>query len=452
MFTKLAVIACNEVKQLSEEARMAAVFPSLIQEWFQTHMPTPELNNFKTALAALKRRRPSFGRAESRFFAGELLDLLNELKHSAVTPEEGVKSIAALFEADRVLFEKCDDSNGDIGDVFKADLANAFSLYASQCKNKEAVVDLVLKLNKADSYGVRDSLFDGLAGYLSKAEIQATVDKLWLLSKSSRPDKDNDGYYYDNWLAAIQSIAKQTSNPELFEAASGKAEGKTLSTAASIELAEVFFESGEPSKALAAMAQISTSESYMEEERDRLLIEIYRKLNADRELTETLWRVFRRQRRLETFDALIMIVGKDNKERLVDDETKLIFASPEYETSNAVFLIEVGRAQDAERYVIEKFDDIEGGFYTSLLPLADLMLQENLIVGGSMIYRALLDSLLARAKAANYNHGVRYLKKLDKLAPGIADWKGARPHVEYFAELEKKHKLKAKFWTLYGRH
>jgi len=415
-------------------------------------MPTTGTNNFKTALAALKRARRSFGRGESRNFAGELSQLLEELKNSAITPEEGVKSVATLFEADGFIFEKCDDSNGDIGDFFKIESANAFSVYASRCGNRDAVVDLVIKLNKSNDYGVRDSLFNGMAGYLSKAEIESAVAKLWLLSKASRPDSNSNKYHYDNWLAAIRTIAKQTSDAELFELASRKADGKTLSTAASIELAEVFLESGETSKALASMMHISISESFMEDERDELLIKIYQSLKADVKLTETLWRVFRRERRLETFEALVTIVGKDEKELLVDEETKLIFAAPEYESTNAVFLIEVGRQQDAEQYVIKKLDEIEGGFYTSLLPLADMMLKANLIVGGSVIYRAMLDSLLVRAKAANYNHGVRYLRKLDKLSVAVSDWKGAPSHAEYFAALKRKHKLKSKFWTLYGHH
>ena len=99
---------------------------------------------------------------------------------------------------------------------------------------------------------------------------------------------------------------------------------------------------------------------------------------------------------------MLQTVGQEKKDHLVDEERALIFATPDYESINAAFLIEVGRPLDAERYVITKIDAIEGGFYTSLLPLADLMLQENLTVGASLIYRALLDSLLAKAKAANY--------------------------------------------------
>ena len=65
-----------------------------------------------------------------------------------------------------------------------------------------------------------------MASYLSKPDLQLAIDKLWGLSKASKPDRDNDEYFFDNWLEAIRTIAKQTSDPELLEAANHKAGSK----------------------------------------------------------------------------------------------------------------------------------------------------------------------------------------------------------------------------------
>lgn len=45
----------------------------------------------------------------------------------------------------------------------------------------------------------------------------------------------------------------------------------------------------------------------------------------------------------------------------------------------------------------------------------------------SVVYRALLESILARAQTRYYHHGVRYLKKLHMLSAAIEDWRGIPP-------------------------
>jgi hypothetical protein len=413
-------------------------------------MSPSQTNNFKTSLAAIKRRRPTFGRGGSGDIVGELLELLNELRDSPVSAEEGVKSVASLYEADHAIFDKHDDSNGSIGYVFKVAAAEAFCYFAAQCADKKSVIKLVFKLNKTDDYGVRDSLFAGMASYLSAAEIQLAVEQLWTLSNDSKSQRNSDEHHYDNWLQAIKTLAKQTSNPELYADACRRPDGEPLGIAASIELARVFYASGNPLEALNSLAHLPIEESFMEDEHDELLTEIYRKLANDEMLVETLWRVFRRERCPAVFESLLQKLGPENKERLVDEEISLIFADADYEGTSATFLIDMGRLLDAERYVIAKFRTINGGFYSSLLPLAESMMSHKLHVGTSLIYRALLVSILHRAKAANYHHGIKYLKKLDKLALKITDWKGVDGHDLYLQQLRKKHRLKSRFWQLYG--
>ncbi len=49
----------------------------------------------------------------------------------------------------------------------------------------------------------------------------------------------------------------------------------------------------------------------------------------------------------------------------------------------------------------------------------------------SVIYRALLDSILRRGQTKTYPHGVRYLRKLDLLARSVPDWRKVEPHDAY---------------------
>jgi len=90
---------------------------------------------------------------------------------------------------------------------------------------------------------------------------------------------------------------------------------------------------------------------------------------------------------------------------------------------DAEFLIAMGKVDEAEAYLLGRAIQLDGNHYGSLLPLAEAMESESRHLSASLIYRSLLISILERGYTKAYPHGVRYLKKLDKLAVAISDWK-----------------------------
>lgn len=65
------------------------------------------------------------------------------------------------------------------------------------------------------------------------------------------------------------------------------------------------------------------------------------------------------------------------------------------------------------------------------------------------MYRSLLISILERGYTKAYPHGIRYLKKLDKLAASIADWKEFNHHEVFKAQIKEAHGRKRSFWSKY---
>src|SRR3989304_7535704 len=96
--------------------------------------------------------------------------------------------------------------------------------------------------------------------------------------------------------------------------------------------------------------------------------------------------------------------------------SKLIHKNRTLSYSDAAVLIEMGRMDEAEPYLLDRIDQLNGDFYGSLLPLAEAMEADGRPLPATVLYRALLDSILRRAQTKTYQHGVRYLKKLDRLA------------------------------------
>jgi hypothetical protein len=119
---------------------------------------------FKTKLSQIKRRTSFVSWGESRVFADELYQLLSLLDY-VKNPEIGLEWIAKFLESDESIFERADDSNGEIGSVFSETVADLFVSFANRCENKQKVIDYVMQLNQHNDYGVRDFIFKRASNY-----------------------------------------------------------------------------------------------------------------------------------------------------------------------------------------------------------------------------------------------------------------------------------------------
>jgi len=222
--------------------------------------PKENAKSFKARLSSLKRRRHFITWGESGAYAHELASILEDLKASVTKSCAGVEAVAAFYQADTYIFDKTDDSNGSIGNVFKFNAADLFVLYASGCEEKEWLVDLVIKLNQKNGYGVRDVLFEKMSKYLPEHLMRSAVEKLWRLAES-----EGDKYAL---AFAIADLAEQLKDPALLEAAKRAASDGELSTAAIIEIAKLHFQCGDSAMALTWIERVPADMSFMEHERD----------------------------------------------------------------------------------------------------------------------------------------------------------------------------------------
>ncbi len=103
----------------------------------------------------------------------------------------------------------------------------------------------------------------------------------------------------------------------------------------------------------------------------------------------------------------------------------------------------------AESYLQARAEQLNGDHYYALLPLAETFASLARPLTASLLYRALLDSILRRAKTTTYSHGSRYLRKLDLLAKTVSDWRDIEPHNVYVEQLRQQHGRKTSFWSRY---
>jgi len=408
---------------------------------------TPKENRkrFKAKLSGLKRMRRFIRWGESAGFANELEAILEDLKTGIEDARTGAEMVAAFYETDKGTLGNCDDSSGYVGDVFRYDARKLFSSFASRCDDKEWLVDIVFKLNREDDYGVRDSLIDCAVEYLPEPAIRTLIDRFQIAF-----GKETDEYDKRHWLSLVGSLARQIKDAPLFEKTRIASWGK-LSTAACVDIARVYLESTDALMALLWLDRISEKDAFQADERDKLLLEIHGRLGNPKKQAEVAWRMFRNHRSATSLAELLAVIGEDQKEEVIFSEAEIIQKNRHLSHSDVAFLIEMERMDEAEIYLLGRIDQLNGDLYGSLLPLAEAMEADGRQLSATVLYRALLDSILRRAQTKTYQHGVRYLKKLDKLARSVSDWQDIETHTAYLEMLRQAHGRKSSFWSRYEK-
>jgi hypothetical protein len=257
--------------------------------------------------------------------------------------------------------------------------------------------------------------------------------------------QDENGKHH---LMLIESLARQIRDAELFEKARIASWG-TLSTAALIDVAAVYLESGDVETAYSRLKEIPEGETFKAYERDKLLEEIFKREGNTEQLLELRQRHFRDRHSVDTLDALLEVVGHDKRDEIIADAAAYIHQTDKLCESDARFLIAIGEIDEAEAYILERADRLDGNFYSILLPLAEAMETEKRYLVTSLIYRSLLVSILERGYTKAYPHGIRYLKKLDQLSASVTDWKNFDHHEAFKEQLFQAHCRKRSFWTKY---
>lgn len=406
-------------------------------------MPDTTIRSIKSRLAGLKRGRRFIDYSESGTFARELEGLLDDIDSVAEDPRQGIELVAAFFRTDSAVLGRADDSDGSIGNVYRIEACECLVHHAAHCNDNEWLSNVIMELYAADEFGVRSDLIANASRFLPESYLRRMVDEFWSLG-----EKEAGELKRHDWYLAIQSIARQLKDPQLFERAC-RAKWPQLPTAGRLDIAEAYFESGDSRLALEWLDSVSSEEKFLLDERERLLLQALLALDDRVRGKEVAWRIFRRSRNQETLSLLLDAVGADERQRIVDGEAAAILQSPKLDYVDASFLMELERFDDAERYMVDRATQLNGDYYYYLKPWAVAFERQARFIVASILYRALLESILRRAKSKYYIHGVRYLRKLDDLALHIEDWGELGGHDDYKLGLRVQHKLKRSFWGRY---
>ena len=129
------------------------------------------------------------------------------------------------------------------------------------------------------------------------------------------------------------------------------------------------------------------------------------------------------------------------------EERALSFASCFASFHQALaFLIDWPALDRAAGLIIARTGELDGDHYWLLTPAADALEQRHPLAA-TLVLRAMIDRSLDAAKYKRYGHGARHLQTCEHLARRIDNFARHPNHVEYVADLKRRHGRKSGFWN-----
>ncbi len=408
-------------------------------------LATPEdaIKSFKAQMSAIKRSRKFYDWREVGRFAYKLEDMLIDVQHNVSDPSVGMDLVTRFFGIANSVFERGDDSNGSLGDVYRYTATKVFTYFAKACPDQVLIENTLFDLMSENDNGECDMLLDEAFEYLEEEEMRRLIARF-----KERADNETDEFNKRHWLIPVETLASHLNDPVVYEESRLAMFDGEPGTAACLDIGAEYLKAGDREKALDWIEKVPTTESFMAHERDALLVRLYAGAGNQDKLEAAAWRIFRRHRSVDTLEFLLESVNED-KADIISKEKEMIFANPDFSITDTYFLIDCGEENEAERYVLLREADVNGDYYESVGELAKQLEKSGLIHAAMIAYRALLDSILKRGRTKAYYYGARYLKKLDTMAAAVEDWRGIENHEFYFESLKRDHGRKYSFWSKY---
>lgn len=388
------------------------------------------------------------------------------MKHVAPTkPADALDLLWRLLEIAPSIYERCDDSNGTIGDVMDEVLENlgevaksakpsaeklAERVFVSVCANDYAQFDgLIEEIAEAlgkDGLGLLKGKFETLAG---TPPVKPKGQERRVLAISSRGTIYEDDYAGDRHARLIRSalteIADALGDVDGYAARFSDAEQANPAIAA--DIAERLLNAGRAPEALTALAKADpdAGRSRRWPDCERVRIAVLDELGRGAEAQAERWAIFERDLNADYLRAYLKGLPDFDDE---DAETRAIAHAGDYAGFHQAlaFLIEWPTHDAAAALILTRRGELDGDHYELLTPAADALDQRHPLAAMLML-RAMIDFALDRARSKRYGHAARHLKTCMYLSERIDDWRGHPDHDEWVAGLQLRHGRKTAFWN-----
>lgn len=442
---KLAGLAAPELAALV--AGLAAELPEVarrVEDFLARGQPALAVKRARVRLRSALAREADFGPGGAATL-GSALDEVLDLIEQAVLPHDGPAAFALLRDfiaRDDEAMESADDSDGEVSGRFHRAcelLARAAPLVPGATA-REAWVELIA----GNNYGCRDSLTEFAAKALPPVEVERLIATL-------RAKMRAGGDRAFSAAVALMGVARGQGDPDLYAEAAYRDAPRERHPAVALDVARQFLAAGRAAEAthhLPAAAELCGGYAHDWHETS---VELARALGDRTRLRAALWERFRFAPDAAKLADVLAAEPEPDRARRRTEALDFARTDPRDLAGKLQLLVDMGEIAEAAGIAVAEHAKLNGDLYFALVPLAEAFQVEQPLAA-TTVYRALLDSILRRARPNTYPHGAAYWHRLTELAGRIVDWTPLRPHDSYAAGLRDAHSRKHAFWREVERH
>lgn len=418
-------------------------------------------------LAGLDRAKGFVGWEKAKAFTADMAAILAIIVGELAQADADAareRLVRFLSTANRT-FERIDDSSGRLQEVYRSAAAALPDLVERLPEvEKAAAPDWLFPLGVADSYGFVAAAMPEILARLPAQSLSLLDERLAEAALSQAPAETSEKDWVkrarvDRLVRFRQQVADCRQDVDAFIALeNSRADGPRDAIAIAERLADVSRHS-EALKWLRRPGRDAVKYLGYDDLADgvspRDLADIARMRLEIRILEAMGDRVAAQELRWRTFETLLDVdMLRDHLGHLGDFEefdvldkafAHVLGAQQKYRALS--FLLSWPRLDLAAKLVVERRCDWEGRHY-EILAAAAQTLEPDHPLAATILYRALLEDILDRARSPAYSHGARYLKRLDALSEGEDPTWPIDSQRTYRLALQKKHGRKSGFWSL----
>ena len=428
----------------------------------------------KDIAADVRKRLTSLRRATSfldwrkqRAFVKDLYDLVEviEEKIAPDLPSDAFELLWTLLSIAPTIYERTDDSNGNVGDVFSSAMRAIENIASNVQLEPMTLADRLLDAIVDAGYGEFDGIIPATAPILGNEGLEHLKSATQNWSKTPPTEQELEGY--SDWGIGtrspediVQSIRDNTSSVILADIADAQgdvdaymarytAEQLTYGTIAP-GVARRLLDANRVQEAMDVLERCEESERgkpfrMLSYEFDKVYEECLEKLGQTDELKRYLWGSFE-QTLSETSLRKYLKLCPDFDD-VEAEEKALTFAESYQHLSTAVgFFLQWPDHKRAAKVIESRFEELDGNCYYTLTPAAQALEGDYPLVA-TLMRRAMIEDTLDGAKSKRYRYAAQHLAECENCDNAISDYGPILNHEDFVAALRKKHPRKQAFWN-----